>query len=916
MISKAQTPLRTSNRPKKPIVSIPIHIDSSSDEEDIYRPIARKQVQQKRSVVQENSDESEEDEEFQPVIRKQPSKVYSSSDESEQRDKRPSVKTVKPAITKQPSKVQESSDESDLEVDDDDEDESQFVQKPAVKPNNRKRTIKSVSSEESDYNDSENDDAEEDDCKHVVKKSRTVLKSISSNTVKSYIVTKFSPLPNSRIKKNHDARSILSKKFKVPTMMAPTAATTAATKDGKPLKAVGKKPSALPTFMPPTSSEFGEKKTLGIRRRAGHMLRALYDHTAEGAIVLWDPDNQPVQEEIKITTDKPKKGKSLAEILGLKKEKTKLVHVVVDPALTRVLRPHQVEGVKFLYQCTTGKVYPEAYGCIMADEMGLGKTLQCIALVWTLLQQSEEAGKSTIQKAIITCPSSLVKNWANEFVKWLGATRVQPLTVDVGNSKEKITAVKRWGANQGKNSILIISYESLRAYTKYLKKTSIGVLLCDEGHRLKNRESKLFQELNSLNVTRRVILSGTPIQNDLSEYYALLDFANPGLLGTPNEFRRNYENPILRGRDADATEKEREISDEKVAEFWNIVSKFTIRRTNDILTKYLPVKYEHVVFCKLAPLQESLYNVFLESPEMKSLMRGGGCQALKNITLLKKLCNHPNLLNLPEDLQGCQLVLPSNYFNQGKVDASLSGKFTVLARMLARIKKDTKDKIVLISNYTQTLDLFETFCQQNQYGVLRLDGTMTINKRQKLVDQFNDPEGEEFVFLLSSKAGGCGLNLIGANRLVLFDPDWNPAADQQALARVWRDGQKKDCFIYRFIASGTIEEKIFQRQSHKQSLSNCVVDEATDMERHFSVADMRRLFTLHTKSESETHDTFKCKRCILGKQHTPAENMNYGDSSTWNHYDKELIKLPDPILISEAQKGIVSYVFQFISHLK
>jgi DNA repair and recombination RAD54-like protein len=157
---------------------------------------------------------------------------------------------------------------------------------------------------------------------------------------------------------------------------------------------------------------------------------------------------------------------------------------------------------------------------------------------------------------------------------------------------------------------------------------------------------------------------------------------------------------------------------------------------------------------------------------------------------------------------------------------------------------------------------------------------MNINKRQKLVDRFNDPSGEEFVFLLSSKAGGCGLNLIGANRLVLFDPDWNPAADQQALARVWRDGQKKDCYIYRFIASGTIEEKIFQRQSHKQSLSNCVVDEATDMERHFSLADMRQLFLLHTASDCETHDTFKCKRCIQGKQHTSAETMNYGDTSS------------------------------------
>ncbi|KAI7897583.1 P-loop containing nucleoside triphosphate hydrolase protein [Cokeromyces recurvatus] len=728
---------------------------------------------------------------------------------------------------------------------------------------------------------------------HVHKKTRTVLKSISNPSIRKL------PLPLSRVNKNYDAKAVLSRKFKVPSMIPKST-------DGKPAPIL------------PQSNEFGEKKTLGIRRRAGHMMRALYDHTAEDAIVLWDPDNQPIQEEIKITTDKPKKkGKSLAEILGLKKEERKLGHVVVDPALGRVLRPHQIEGVKFLYQCTTGKVYPDAYGCIMADEMGLGKTLQCITLVWTLLQQSEEIGKPTVQKAIITCPSSLVKNWANEFVKWLGATRVQPLTVDNGGSKEKIASVKRWGASQGKNSILIISYESLRAYTKYLQKCQIGILLCDEGHRLKNRDSKLFQELNSLQVQRRVILSGTPIQNDLSEYYALLDFANPGLLGTPNEFRRNYENPILRGRDADASEKEREISDEKVAEFWNIVSKFTIRRTNDILTKYLPTKYEHVVFCKLAPLQEALYNIFITSSEIKNLLKGQGCQALKNITFLKKLCNHPNLLNLPEDLEGSKAVLPSNYTNgnNGKIDPSFSGKFMVLARMLAKIKKETKDKIVLISNYTQTLDLFETYCKQNQYGVLRLDGSMNITKRQKLVDQFNNPEGEEFVFLLSSKAGGCGLNLIGANRLVLFDPDWNPAADQQALARVWRDGQKKDCFIYRFIATGTIEEKIFQRQSHKQSLSNCVVDEA-DMERHFSVADMRQLFTLHTKSDSETHDTFKCKRCIQGKQHTPAETMSYGDSSTWNHYDKDLRRLPDPILISEAQKGIVSYVFQYISHMK
>ncbi|KAI8885783.1 hypothetical protein K501DRAFT_245220 [Backusella circina FSU 941] len=630
-----------------------------------------------------------------------------------------------------------------------------------------------------------------------------------------------------------------------------------------------------------TLTDDPHRRTLGLRKRQGFLMRSLYDHTAQGAIILWDPDQHPV--EVTVQVEIKKKKKSISDMLGLEKQKSTLVHVTVDPVLSGVLRPHQVEGVKFLYNCTTGKVDPEAFGCIMADEMGLGKTLQCITLVWTLLQQSETSGKPTINKAIIACPSSLVRNWEKEFVKWLGANRVRPLVIDNAGSKEKISAVKRWGAAQGQvvNPILIISYESLRAYSKYLKRSPIGLLMCDEGHRLKNSSSLLFQELNALPVKRRILLSGTPIQNDLSEYYALLDFANPGLLGTPTEFRKNFEMPILLGRDADASESERQKSDEKVTEFWKLGARFTIRRTNDILTKYLPIKYEHVVFCKLAPFQQDLYNVFLTSPEIKSLLKGQGSQPLKAITLLKKLCNHPDLLNLPEDLEGCEGVLPASYLQAMKrsVDPHYSGKFIVLARMLEKIKKETKDKIVLISNYTQTLDLFQAFCKQQHYGVLRLDGSMNINKRQKLVDQFNDPNGEEFVFLLSSKAGGCGLNLIGANRLVLFDPDWNPAADQQALARVWRDGQKKDCFIYRFISTGTIEEKIFQRQSHKQSLSSCVVDEATDMERHFSLADMRQLFLLE-KNECQTHDTFKCKRCIQGKQHTTSESMSYGDAST------------------------------------
>lgn len=192
-----------------------------------------------------------------------------------------------------------------------------------------------------------------------------------------------------------------------------------------------------------------------------------------------------------------------------------------------------------------------------------------------------------------------------------------------------------------------------------------------------------------------------------------------------------------------------------------------------------------------------------------------------------------------------------------------------------------------------------------------MEGSTNIKKRQKLVDQFNDPEGSERVFLLSSKAGGCGINLIGANRLILFDPDWNPASDQQALARVWRDGQKKNCFVYRFLTTGTVEEKIFQRQAHKQALSASVVDAKADEARHFSVGDLKKLFLYKDTTTSETHDTFKCKRCRDGKQFIASKAMLYGDTSSWNHLgNDDLAKIHDDLLRAETGLGAVTKVFQ------
>ncbi|KAI9840893.1 MAG: DNA-dependent ATPase protein rad54 [Sclerophora amabilis] len=665
---------------------------------------------------------------------------------------------------------------------------------------------------------------------------------------------------------------------------------------------------------------------LGMRTGATFVPKALHDPSGEFAIVLFDPtiDDKPVidepvkkilddEDEQKPKLDVPIMHRSLADILGLKKQVDEhpKVPVVIDPRLAKVLRPHQVEGVKFLYRCTTGMIEKNANGCIMADEMGLGKTENAPVLM--------------------------------VLVKWLGQDAITPFAIDGKASKsELISQLRQWSIASGRavvRPVLIVSYETLRLNVDELKTTPIGLLLCDEGHRLKNGESQTFTALNSLNVDRRVILSGTPIQNDLSEYFSLLNFANPNLLGTRMEFRKKYELPILRGRDAAGTDEDRKKGDECLATLLTLVNKFIIRRTNDILSKYLPVKYEHVVFCNLAPFQMDLYRYFIQSPDIKSLLRGKGSQPLKAIGMLKKLCNHPDLLDLPDDLPGCDQFFPSGFVPKDargrdrEVKPWYSGKMMVLDRMLARIRQDTNDKIVLISNYTQTLDVFDKLCRARGYGSLRLDGTMNVNKRQKLVDKFNDPEGSEFIFLLSSKAGGCGLNLIGANRLVLFDPDWNPAADQQALARVWRDGQKKDCFVYRFIATGTIEEKIFQRQSHKQSLSSCVVDSAEDVERHFSIDSLRELFQFKPNTTSDTHDTFKCKRCNpSGKQTIKAQAMLYGDTSTWNHFvNSGLDKIQDLLLRQECsgsddveggsrkergkkEDSAVSAVFQYISH--
>ncbi|KAJ8418593.1 hypothetical protein AAFF_G00000920 [Aldrovandia affinis] len=630
--------------------------------------------------------------------------------------------------------------------------------------------------------------------------------------------------------------------------------------------------------------------SLGIRalglKRAG-VRKALHDPFEEGALVLYEPP-------------------ALSNHDLLKAEKEKLpVHVVVDPVLGKVLRPHQREGVKFLWDCVTGRRIQDSYGCIMADEMGLGKTLQCIALVWTLLRQSPDA-KPEIDKAIVVSPSSLVRNWYNEVAKWLG-NRIQPLAIDGGSKEEIDRKLENFISQHGlrvPSPILIISYETFRLHTKVLHKGKVGLVICDEGHRLKNSDNQTYLALNAMSAQRRVLISGTPIQNDLLEYFSLVHFVNAGILGTAQEFKKRFEVPILKGRDADASDKDRQCGEEKLKELIGIVNRCLIRRTSDILSKYLPVKIEQVVCCRLTPLQTELYKLFLRQAKPAEELQQGKIDP----TLIYDKC-----VEGEEGFAGALDLFPSGYSTKA-VEPQLSGKMLVLDYILAMTRSTTSDKVVLVSNYTQTLDLFEKLCRSRRYLYVRLDGTMSIKKRAKVVERFNSPSSPDFIFMLSSKAGGCGLNLIGANRLVMFDPDWNPANDEQAMARIWRDGQKKTCYIYRLLSTGTIEEKILQRQAHKKALSSCVVDEEQDVERHFSLGELKELFSLTEDTASDTHTRFRCRRCVNGRQvRPPPEDADCTSNLSHWHHCSDKRGLRDAVL-QASWDAAVSFVFHQRSH--
>jgi len=585
-----------------------------------------------------------------------------------------------------------------------------------------------------------------------------------------------------------------------------------------------------------------------------------------------------------------------------------LVDVVVDPFISKHLRPHQRVGVLFLYSNLMGfkRLVLEdremiVQGAILGDEMGLGKTLQTVTLVWTMLKQSPVAGSVLARKVLIVAPSSLLKNWEAEFRKWLGSERI---TIHIADTGEKVAQFRSYNSAP----ILVMSYEMLVRTLPEVQKISWDLVVCDEAHRMKNSTIKTSHSLGQIACRRKLLLTGTPVQNDLGEYFNLVDAACPGLLGTRAKFKE-VESMVELGRQPEASNEQQEEGRIAMERLGASTKQIILRRTSDVINKYLPPKTVNVVFCRPSPYQARVYTSMVEKLLDRVVSQPG--LHLAAISSLKKICNAPCLV---EDVPSLASGGPHTWEEQ-------AGKLATVTCLLVQLVNSTQEKMVLVSLSTSTLDLLASLCEKYNISTCRLDGSTPPHTRQNLVDRFNHIQSDTRVFLLSSKAGGTGLNLIGASRLVLYDIDWNPATDMQAMARVWRDGQKKHCHVYRLLTTGTIEEKIYQRQVMKRGLDT-VGQQATPS--HFSTEELRDLFTFRDDTECETHDLLQCecggsgvvdrqevgqdevRTCQLG-QEMVVQSARGEELMGWRHFTA-----PVEDRVDDALLGVAS---QFVSFL-
>ncbi|KAL7418860.1 ATP-dependent DNA helicase Snf21 [Cryptotrichosporon argae] len=469
------------------------------------------------------------------------------------------------------------------------------------------------------------------------------------------------------------------------------------------------------------------------------------------------------------------------------------------------LKDYQVKGLQWMIS-----LYNNRLNGILADEMGLGKTIQTISLITYLIEQKRQSGPF-----LVIVPLSTLTNWTLEFERWAPAVRTLILK---GSPAVRREAYPRLRAQDFQ--VCLTTYEYIIKERPLLAKIKWIHMIIDEGHRMKNVKSKLSQTLNEYYSTRyRLILTGTPLQNNLPELWALLNFVLPKIFNSVKSFDEWFNAPFANTGGQEKMEMNEEEALLVVKRLHKVLRPFLLRRLKKDVESELPDKVEKIIYTKMSALQWKLYESVKKYKTLPTDMSSAKPKRQANlqnaIMQLRKICNHPFVFReVDED------------FSVGDhVDEQIvrtSGKFELLDRILPKLFK-TGHKVLIFFQMTEIMSIIADYFTYRGWKFCRLDGSTKAEDRQTLLSTFNDPDSPYQVFILSTRAGGLGLNLQSADTVIIYDTDWNPHADLQAQDRAHRIGQKKEVRVLRLISSGTVEELVLQRAQQKLAIDGKVI---------------------------------------------------------------------------------------------
>ncbi|KAI9501435.1 SNF2 family N-terminal domain-containing protein, partial [Coemansia spiralis] len=585
------------------------------------------------------------------------------------------------------------------------------------------------------------------------------------------------------------------------------------------------------------------------------------------------------------------------------------------------LKKHQLDGIRFMWKniVIPENTLPSQHGCVLAHSMGLGKTLQTISFIYTLLNElhrmNPDFSKSTFasRRILILCPPTVQSNWTAEFWKWTAirqqSRKVLTQVINYGLMRTKEmqhSALSSWHSHGG---ILIMGYSGFRELMqfvtepprdlttagfgvdadeserrrmelrKYMLEDGPCLIVADEGHNIKNPKTKLASLANMLPSNSRICLTGYPLQNNLEEYWTMVDFCFPGYLGDLTDFRNNYVNPIKNGLYIDSTPMDKRFSTLRMRTLQKLLETIVARLDSSVLHRQLPRKVEYIISCPLTQLQMELYtkylanflNILSEQTDRNSGLKLSSNHGLfEHGVRLMYICNHPSIYKDAIEEQHRQTPKASRKAVCTDIDddlgdelqyevAASSGSTPPIADdnclkvtlMLDIIRSSISmgERVLVFSRSRLTLNYLQKIVENSGIAapnsspdfIMRIDGSTFVSNRQKLINRFNAPDSPCRVFFISSGTGSIGINLVAASRVILFDIGWNPLYDEQAVARVYRYGQRRRVYVYRLLTTGTWEDRLFSNNVFKVSLTRRVVDKQS-MGRRISKDDMKKYF--------------------------------------------------------------------------